>query len=76
MSAAPTLREVADAVAEARLEAILIGNAGAALLGARVTTDDFDFMIRNTPNSMRKLRVVARQPSFFSKKELVYFVSP
>lgn len=59
VSAAPTLREVADAVDVAGLEAIMIGNAGAALLGARVTTEDFDFMIRESPVNLRKLRRVA-----------------
>ena len=53
------LRSVVEAVEEARLEAILVGNAGAAVLGARVTTMDFDFMIRRTPENMRKLRAIA-----------------
>ena len=36
------------ALAEARLEAVLIGNAAAALRGAPVTTLDFDFCFRAT----------------------------
>jgi predicted nucleotidyltransferase len=59
VSAAPTLRQVANAIDEAGLEAIMIGNAGAALLGARVTTEDFDFMIRESPANLRKLRKIA-----------------
>jgi hypothetical protein len=61
VNAAPLLRSVAVAVADAGLEAILVGNAGAALLGARVTTLDFDFMIRPTPANLRKLRAIADQ---------------
>jgi hypothetical protein len=43
------------------LEAILIGNAGAAIHGAPVTTIDFDFMFRDTPDNMRKLKAVAKE---------------
>ena len=43
MDAAPALVEIADALASAKLEAILIGNAGAALQGAPGTTVDVDF---------------------------------
>lgn len=64
MDAAPYLVEIADALAEAKLEAILIGNAGAALHGAPVTTVDLDFFYRNvtTTASMQdaKVRKVAR----------------
>jgi hypothetical protein len=48
------------ALAEARLEAVLIGNAAAAMHGAPVTTVDFDFMFRDTPTNLRKLKAVAR----------------
>jgi predicted nucleotidyltransferase len=37
------------------LEAIIVGNAGAALLGAPVTTQDVDLLIRDTPNNQTKL---------------------
>lgn len=47
---------VVRALAEARLEAILIGNAAAALQGAPVTTIDFDFMFRSTPVNLAKLK--------------------
>jgi hypothetical protein len=49
MNAGPLLDSVAAALAEVRLEAILIGNAAAAIQGAPVTTVDFDFMFRATP---------------------------
>jgi hypothetical protein len=38
---------------------ILVGNAAAALQGAPVTTLDFDFMFRNTPLNLKKLKKVA-----------------
>ena len=60
MDAAPYLVEIADALAEAKLEAILIGNAGAALQGAPVTTVDFDFFYRESQNDAdAKIRQVA-----------------
>jgi hypothetical protein len=39
---------------------VLVGNAGAALQGAPVTTLDFDFMFRRTPANMRKLKALSR----------------
>lgn len=59
MDGAPLLAEVAKRLQEAHLEAVLIGNAAAALQGAPVTTIDFDFMFRKTPRNMAKLRAVA-----------------
>src|SRR5881396_3808576 len=59
MNAEPLLNSVVAALAEVRLEAILIGNAAAALQGAPVTTVDFDFMFRNTPANLKKLKVLA-----------------
>ena len=41
------------------LEAVLIGNAAAALQGAPVTTLDFHFLFRKTPRNLRKLKAVA-----------------
>jgi hypothetical protein len=35
---------------------VLIGNAGAALHGAPVTTVDFDFLFRRTARNLQKLR--------------------
>lgn len=59
MDAKPVLIEVARALREHDLEAILIGNAAAALRGAPVTTIDLDFLVRKTPANLRKLERVA-----------------
>jgi predicted nucleotidyltransferase len=56
VNAAPLLNSVVAALAQARLEAVLIGNAAAALQGAPVTTLDFDFMFRATPVNLKKLK--------------------
>jgi len=61
MDAEPLLRSVVTALAGVRLEAILIGNAAAAIQGAPVTTVDFDFMFRATPLNLRKLKAFARR---------------
>jgi hypothetical protein len=45
---------------EAGLEAILIGNAAAAIQGAPVTTLDVDFLMRKTPANIAKLKRIAR----------------
>ena len=59
MDAAPLLKKIARALQKARLEAIMVGNAAAALQGAPVTTLDVDFMFRKTPTNLRKLKVFA-----------------
>jgi hypothetical protein len=59
MDAKPLLVEVGRALRLAKLEAVLIGNAAAALRGAPVTTIDFDFLFRKNPRTLRKLRTVA-----------------
>ena len=61
MNAAPLLNSVVAALADVRLEAILIGNAAAAIHGAPVTTVDFDFMFRATPVNLAKLKRFARR---------------
>lgn len=60
MDASPILAQIARALLNAKLDAVLIGNAAAALQGAPVTTIDFDFMIRDTPGNLRKIKAVAR----------------
>ena len=60
MDAKDPLLKVAKAFKQCRLEAILIGNAAAALQGAPVTTVDFDFMYRKTPLNSEKLKDVAK----------------
>ena len=59
MNAEPLLNRIAAVFAEHRLEAIMVGNAAAALHGAPVTTLDIDFMFRKTPLNMKKLKAVA-----------------
>jgi hypothetical protein len=59
MDAKPALVEVGGALAGVKFEVVLIGNAAAALQGAPVTTVDFDFLFRNTPRNLAKLRQVA-----------------
>ena len=61
MSGTPLLTVILAALAEVRLEAILIGNAAAAIHGAPVTTLDFDFMFRATPGNITKLKRFARR---------------
>lgn len=61
MDAGPLLAEVGRALAAAGLEAVLIGNAAAALHGAPVTTVDFDFLFRPTPRNLAKLKSAARR---------------
>ena len=60
MDARPVLSLVAKILERNRLEAILIGNAAAALQGAPVTTVDLDFLFRKTPRNVAKLKSVAK----------------
>ncbi|NDC64654.1 MAG: hypothetical protein EBZ59_11870, partial [Planctomycetia bacterium] len=59
MNATPLLARVLRALHQRHLDAVLIGNAAAAIHGAPVTTLDFDFMFRDTPANLRKLKAVA-----------------
>jgi hypothetical protein len=59
MDAKSILLVVARAMREQELEAILIGNAAAALRGAPVTTVDLDFLIRKTMANRRKIERMA-----------------
>ena len=60
VDATPALVEVGRQLDAAKLDAVLIGNAAAALQGAPVTTVDFDFLFRKTTRNLVKLKVVAR----------------
>jgi hypothetical protein len=60
VNAEPLLTEIAAAIRDAKLEAVMIGNAAAALQGAPVTTVDFDFLFRPTPRNLTKLKAIAR----------------
>jgi len=60
MNAEPLLKQVAQALQQVKLEAVMVGNAAAALHGAPVTTVDIDFMFRKTPANIRKLKNLAR----------------
>ena len=59
MYAVPYLATLMHAIRQERLEVVLIGNAAAAMHGAPVTTLDFDFMFRQTPVNMAKMKRVA-----------------
>lgn len=59
MDATPLLVRVGRALDAVGLEAVLIGNAAAALRGAPVTTVDLDFLFRKTPRNMQKLKALA-----------------
>ena len=61
MNAGPLIRRLVRAANVARLECIVIGNAGAALNGAPVTTLDFDLFVRDTGKAMEKIRALARE---------------
>lgn len=60
MDATPLLAEVAREIRGSRLDAVLIGNAAAALQGAPVTTVDFDFFFRKTSRNLAKVKTIAR----------------
>jgi hypothetical protein len=60
MDAAPYLQTIAELLERHALEAILVGNAAAAIQGAPVTTVDIDFLFRKTPANIRKLKAISR----------------
>ena len=60
MDASPLLVRVLAALRDRKLEAVLIGNAAAALHGAPVTALDFDFLFRDTTPNLAKLKQVAK----------------
>lgn len=60
VDATAVVARVARAIEAQNLEAVLIGNAAAALHGAPVTTIDLDFFIRRAAANKRKLAGVAK----------------
>ncbi len=60
MDAGIYLQEIAEQFAKLNFEAILIGNAAAAIQGAPVTTIDIDFLFRDTPSNVAKLKKLAK----------------
>jgi len=60
MDAGIYLQEIAEQFAKLSLEAVLIGNAAAAIQGAPVTTIDIDFLFRKTPSNIAKLKKLAK----------------
>ena len=69
MDAKPLLVEVGRRMHEVGLDAVLIGNAAAALQGAPVTTVDFDFFFRKTPRNLTKVRAHAEATSAASRAQ-------
>ena len=53
------LETIARVFERVKLEVVMIGNAAAALEGAPVTTDDFDFMFRPTKTNITKMKSAA-----------------
>jgi len=60
MDASPLLMRLLSGLRARKLEAVLIGNAAAALHGAPVTTVDFDFLFRDTATNLLKLKQIAK----------------
>jgi predicted nucleotidyltransferase len=54
------LLEIMRAVSAAKLDAVVIGNAAAALHGVPVTTQDVDLFIRDTPRNAEKIDQLVR----------------
>ena len=61
MDAKSFLGEIGRLLRQLHIEAVLIGNAAAALQGAPVTTVDFDFLFRKTPRNLSRLKALARE---------------
>lgn len=61
VDATPVVARVGRALERHGLEAVLIGNAAAAMHGAPVTTIDLDFLFRRTRTNLKKLEAVAAE---------------
>ena len=60
VDATPVIVEVARQLRALDFDAVLIGNAAAALQGAPVTTVDLDFLFRRTPRNIGKIKLLAK----------------
>lgn len=60
MDATPVISEVARHLRALNFDAVLIGNAAAALQGAPVTTVDLDFLFKKTPRNIGKIKSLAK----------------
>jgi predicted nucleotidyltransferase len=60
MDAAPLLEALASLIHRHALEAVMVGNAAAAIQGAPITTLDIDFFIRGTQLNEKKLKAIAK----------------
>src|SRR5215471_11585587 len=60
MNGRPLLSTLAQALQEEGVEAILIGNAAAVVNGIPSTRANIDFLLRKTPQNLKKLRAVAK----------------
>ena len=69
MNAESLLHKIARVFAEHHLEAVMVGNAAAALHGAPVTTLDIDFMFRKTPAN---LKILLTEQGVFNEPEGAY----
>jgi hypothetical protein len=56
---ADVLESIARAITEARLDAIVVGNAASELHGAPIATEDVDLLIRDTRLNRQKLKTFA-----------------
>ena len=61
MDAKDILSEIGEAFFHAKLKAVMIGNAAAAIQGAPVTTMDIDFCIEENDETLEKLDKVAAE---------------
>jgi len=61
MNAETDLKALAKLFAEVCLDAVMIGNAAAAINGSPVTTLDIDFIVPQTPQSYRAIALLAQK---------------
>jgi hypothetical protein len=61
MNAEADLKALAKLFAEVSLDAVMIGNAAAAINGSPVTTLDIDFIVPQTPQSYRAIALLAQK---------------